>query len=496
MRWSNPELFVKKAPLLWGGAAALSLGGYLLASALTYSVGFPLDDAWIHQTYARNLGLRGEWAFLPGQPSAGSTAPLWSALLAVGYPLRLAPYIWTYFLGWLLLWGVAKEAVGVFQRLTNRDGIGWVGVGLFFVFEWHFAWMAASGMETLLLAWLAMKVAHGLATERRHYWSLAAWIGLSTWVRPDGLTLLAPVLWGIWWDESTWKQRWGAVGKLVVGGGVFVGLYLLFNYWIGGQVWPNTFFAKQAEYAVLREIPLSRRWLAQLSLPLVGGGALLLPGFLAYIGLTVKERRWSRIGIPLWVLGYALLYALRLPVTYQHGRYMMPAMGLYFVWGLAGSALLWEGGAETFLRRVVRRSWALALVVVTLVFYGLGARVHGIDVAFIESEMVTTARWVRDNTPPHAVVAAHDIGALGFFGERFLVDMAGLVTPEVIPFIRDEERLVAYLDARQVDYLVTFPDWYPKLVSGKLPIYVTGSTITKALGKENMAVYPWREGAP
>ena len=35
--------------------------------------GFALDDAWIHQTYGRNLGLTGLWAFVPGVPSAAST---------------------------------------------------------------------------------------------------------------------------------------------------------------------------------------------------------------------------------------------------------------------------------------------------------------------------------------------------------------------------------------------------------------------------------------
>jgi hypothetical protein len=58
---------------------------YLLASYFNYGIGFPLDDSWIHQTYARNLAQRGEWAFRPGIPSAGSTAPLWSALLAIGF---------------------------------------------------------------------------------------------------------------------------------------------------------------------------------------------------------------------------------------------------------------------------------------------------------------------------------------------------------------------------------------------------------------------------
>jgi len=72
----------------------LSIGAYLVFSGVYHSIGFPLDDAWIHQTFARNLALRGEWAFIPGETTAGSTAPLWSALLAVGFWLKLAPYAW------------------------------------------------------------------------------------------------------------------------------------------------------------------------------------------------------------------------------------------------------------------------------------------------------------------------------------------------------------------------------------------------------------------
>ena len=80
---------------------------YLLASKLTYGIGFPLDDSWIHQTYARNLADHGEWAFRPGTTSAGSTSPLWSALLSIGFFLGLAPYIWTFFLGAVIIFSLA-----------------------------------------------------------------------------------------------------------------------------------------------------------------------------------------------------------------------------------------------------------------------------------------------------------------------------------------------------------------------------------------------------
>src|SRR5512137_1784315 len=101
---SNPDrILSRRDVIVLAMAAAVSLGLYLGSSALFYRIGFPLDDSWIHQTYARNLALRGEWAFLPGLPSAGSTSPLWSALLAPGYLLGLAPYRWTYLLGWAAL---------------------------------------------------------------------------------------------------------------------------------------------------------------------------------------------------------------------------------------------------------------------------------------------------------------------------------------------------------------------------------------------------------
>ena len=85
-------------------ASGISMTVYLVASALYYRVGFPLDDSWIHLTYARNLAVFGEWAFQPGKSSAGSTAPLWTVLLSIGFFIKLAPYIWTYLLGTLLLW--------------------------------------------------------------------------------------------------------------------------------------------------------------------------------------------------------------------------------------------------------------------------------------------------------------------------------------------------------------------------------------------------------
>src|SRR5436309_8543899 len=46
--------------------------------------GFPLDDSWIHLHFARNIAEGAGFSFNPGSPIAGSTAPLWTLLLAAG----------------------------------------------------------------------------------------------------------------------------------------------------------------------------------------------------------------------------------------------------------------------------------------------------------------------------------------------------------------------------------------------------------------------------
>ena len=126
-------------------AALLGIGFFLIVSALTYRIGFPLDDTWIHLTYARNFALHGEWAFRLGEISAGSTSPLWTALLSIGFLIRLAPYVWTFFLGWLVLSIMAVRAENIARNVLEsyHSRIPWVG--LFVALAWHLTWSATSG---------------------------------------------------------------------------------------------------------------------------------------------------------------------------------------------------------------------------------------------------------------------------------------------------------------------------------------------------------------
>lgn len=480
-------------------------------------LGFPLDDAWIHQTYARSLAQHGRFEFVPGIVSTGSTAPLWTLLLSVGYVLRLPYLAWTFLLGFLsLVWlvtAVMQVWRSLWPELAAKD---WVA-GITTALTWPLLWAAASGMETLFFAALGMQIIsiYLSLTSREsplnHYFGWLALLGfmsgLLILVRPDGLVLLLLIVLGLILPANSPINRFKIIA--VYGGTAVATLipYFLFNFLTSGAIWPNTFYAKQVEYAVLLQQFIGTRAI-QLFYFSLGGAAsgwqgmnaahlLLLPG-LIFGGWLALRSDWQQKRLAatlplLWAGGHVMLYAWRLPVTFQHGRYLMAAIPVWLLFGIGGWLKLLfrqpqSSGVLWFVQRVAFISFAFLL----LFFLIQGAVAYATDVAIVEGEMVTVAHWLAENTPEDALIASHDIGAIGYFAERPLLDLAGLITPDIIPLLADEPALEKYLLASEATYLVTAPGW-PYTAVANAPnttlVFSTDFPLTQTYGLNNMAIY-------
>jgi hypothetical protein len=138
-------------------AGALVCLGYLAAelAALGGRLGWPLDDSWIHLQFARNLAAGRGLSYNPGELVTGSTAPLWTALLALLAYLPGNPFAWVQLAGALLyLAGIdavhrlARE-LGLSHGLAALAGVLTLGTG------W-LVWSALSGMEVPLFVALSL----------------------------------------------------------------------------------------------------------------------------------------------------------------------------------------------------------------------------------------------------------------------------------------------------------------------------------------------------
>jgi hypothetical protein len=68
----------------------------------------------------------------------------------------------------------------------------------------------------------------------------------------------------------------------------------------------------------------------------------------------------------------------------------------------------------------------------------------------LERSLVTWGRWFDRHADRDAVIATPDIGAIGYYSQRRVVDLAGLVTPAMVPLLEreSEEQATANFDSR------------------------------------------------
>lgn len=489
-------------------ALAFAVGWFLLKTreiaGFTGVAAFPLDDSWIHMHFARNLAEGRGFAFNPGVPVSGSTAPLWTLLLggafavfgsqpALAKVLGLAAALTTAWLAGRLaeVWTGSRELGLLASVLTALAG--------------PMVWGALSGMEVSLAALLVC--ASLLLNAMGSPWAAAGALGLAVLARPEAV-LLPPLLWLS--GPLTWRRGVTWLAPVAA----CLGPWVVFNWATARTPLPATAAAKiegglVGLLAGIREpvgtMLVARpwqfasegtRWLWQVDalVPI-----LLLPG-LWWLG-----RRWGRAALaPACVLlvhpvAMALLAPYRGP-AFQEGRYSIHLLPLAIVVAVAALSILSPDGGEgrgaPGMRRYAQWAVGLALLAGVLVSLPPAASRYAWGVQNIEAMQVHLGRWVERHTPPTARLALNDVGAITYFSRREIVDLMGLVTPAIIRFRREGEAgVLRYLERTCPDYLIVFPAWFPTISAMTdhfEPVYRVRLPHNTVAGADELVVYEAR----
>ncbi len=445
----------------WGLPVSAALG--LIAATiyvLTPHVVYPIfDDSFISLTFARNLAEHGKLSFDGRTWSTGATSPLHVFILAGVIKLGADPLQADVWVG--VFWnGMLGAGVYLLAWSIFRSQLAGVLSALIISFICYTALDAGNGLETtMFMALIAFTMASFfLNTSLKGRLVTGVLLALCVWTRPEG-GFLVPALIVYRWIDRAPGERLDAFVKdaLLIGGppaiafAMLSGYYLIVSDTLGGTASAKLRFFQ--DYAQ----PLQRR------ISLVGDNLGLFAGplfTLLALAFFAPRRRELTVFALFWV-PVIVTYTFLFPGGLLHYfyRYQHPALPLLAV--MAG------GGAAQIIAYAMRRDVAVKLLVVMALLvaavpvwkqYQRWRDIYSEASRETHDDLAPMARDLNTIIGPNQVLAAHDIGAVGYFADYKVEDLVGLVNPDVIPFHKGR-RVKDYVEATRPDYLLIFQQW-------------------------------------
>ena len=438
---------------------------------------FPLDDPWIHLCFARNLVEFGSFSYFRDQlATSGSTSPAYTFLLAAFYLINNNEFIISYSLGIVF----ACLTVFVFWKLVRVDfkHDAWfaAAAALIMALQPKIALIAVSGMETTMFIFLIIAALYFYKTANVR--GLGVMLGLVLWCRPDGLILWVAV--AVDYGLRRFAERKKPAGcnePLFTLKGLLAvfaialamgAAYGAFNFHLSGDIFPNTYKAKLAYYgaqsplAFLQQDVLGYFFSCEflpLSLFFIAGTGCVL--------LSVLRGVYCPCALYLiFAFGFVTAYCINIPFAHRFGRYMMPLIPCYIVISMLGLRAAALGAARACKREAAGNALCIACAALAVIaastYIFKDSQEYAYYCNYHNDRHVAAGRWIEAHTPQEAIIATHDIGAIAFYGKRKVLDMVGLVTPELIPHIiqdKFEVFLEQYLAQKKVSYIVVLTSW-------------------------------------
>lgn len=457
--------------------AVISLAGIAWAAWIGFSTeGFPIDDAWIHLVYARNLIEHGVFGYNPAEWENGSTAPLWVFIIALFQWAGLGAVTAAKVAGVL---GLALLAAGGYRLCTGLAG--WkAGALAAFLLAWD-PWLgvlSVFGMEPV--AAMAAVVWAIACLQERHWWRAGMLMMCAALLRPElgifGVLAIPVVV-----HQVSPGQRRAALLRLLLPPAAAAALWILYGLVVTGYPLPNTFLLK----VVPLQLRATDQWLAFYRIygswhPAV---SVLGLGFLL-AGIRVA---WQRSPALSWLLlvAPALLCAFVFSCVFlgdelgQAAHAMPNAYFARYALLLRASFLLlmalglWQilEWARVVSQAALRIFLAAACLAMLLPWQFFRPEINGYysthcqEINHFQGRM---AEWINAHVPDDAVIGVSDAGVLRYKTRvARVIDLVGLNSADVLRERMQGHDLVPLLEARGVSYLAIWPAWHLDLLASR-----------------------------
>lgn len=420
------------------------------------------DDPFITYRYAYNLAHGLGFVYNPSERILSTTTPLFTLLLVpfslLNFDLsRVAVFFGAISIssGGLLLWYLASS--------WKPALVGWAGIALYTTFPLLYATL---GSETPI--YITFCLGSFMFYARQRYNWTAVFCSLATLTRPDGI--LVPLILAI---DFLLRDRQSIPWKPVL---LFLGLTLpwfIFAWLYFGSPIPVTLIAKQHQGGMSISLPFARgflywargyaqQWFYWVEATLA---------FLGFVYLLWREHQW----MPLisWTICYFIAYSI-LGVSRYHWYYAPLLPGYVILVGIGGYAISANLSFVRKLSLVDNHSGDIVLtvsVIAAILVFSIGQGSSLLKLRNLPDKRVSIYKdigtWLTENTPPNALVGALEVGIIGYYSHRPMLDFAGLIQPDIAQQLKfnttyDDVALWA-VENKRPDYLVLHSGGFPKV---------------------------------
>ncbi len=429
------------------------------------------DDSFITLTFAKNLAMGKGFIYNQPPPVLGTTTPLFTLIIA----------------GLASIFSIENIVkIAVLLTALSCVGVSWV----FYLFRdaWRISswqvlmislavngsiWIGFLGMEAYLFSFLLV-LSLSLLLNRNYGW-LGFSAGLLFLTRGEGVLILAVA--GIALivehyssDEKRFAFRrfFRHVSRMMAGFIVPIIFWIIYALSVFGAILPNTLRAKQAqgqsEFGISFMYRLFTQWIPNWGNAFSLGGKFSFINFwwvfiasgLVYIFL--RNRRWLLfIGwMFLYIAGYSILdvsayWWYQLPILF--------IMNLLFGLGL-GFMLQFIMDRISCQKMALGASIFLIAVVCLVLGHSIFSSFNTFQGDFRGPYYIALSEWFNQHADSSESIGYIEVGYLGFYTDNQIIDLAGLVTPDVVPYVSEGDFARGFW-YHEPDYFIHLPefDW-------------------------------------
>ncbi|MCX7833628.1 MAG: hypothetical protein N2490_05400 [Ignavibacteria bacterium] len=458
---------------------------YQIVRTYIYKIpfGLPLDDTYIHLQYANNFAKGYFFQFNIGEYTPGTTSAVYIIILGILFLIfenqilisvilsslfHIASVIVTLFLSKLYL----SELIKKYPILSNYKYLEIIP-SIILIFIGRYNWSAQSGMETTLFVFLILTGIYFHSKEiitKKQNLTPAIIFALASLTRPEGYLISAlyfidKIIFLLHYDRSN-KYKYLLLEIVIF---ILIILpYPLFSLITTSSLFPTSYKAiniKHTENQNIRFLIIFLTYLFR-DIPVLA----IIFVFNIIIFLKNIKKYFSDLSflrlLNFSVIVFPLAFTIGFPIWRNHGRYMIPYIILIAINSFFSLLIyLQKLNNKKYFPKIVL-ALSIIILISSLPYYLVFAKHLSKNIDNINSMQCKAGIWIRDNLDKDTTVATNDIGAIAYYSNHRILDLEGLVTPEVLRFrnYSTEQRndsLFNFCIMKKINYMLIFDNWYP-----------------------------------